>query len=183
MTENEKLAGDKLFSASSVFTPLDKESIEKRQQKTKIEETIDKKAAELERNKRIAEQTIQSLGASLDELSLKPYGEYVLIQPYSTNPFMGEHRTESGIILVDQGVGEHFSQETGEWDKDDLGIVTGMVLETGPTCKYVKKGDIVYYTIQSTIPIPFFHQGWVVIHEGRVLALVNSDLDTREYGK
>lgn len=183
MTENEKLAGDKLFSASSVFTPLDKESIEKRQQKTKIEETIDKKAAELDRNKKIAEQTIQSLGASLDELSLKPYGEYVLIQPYSTNPFMGEHRTESGIILVDQGVGEHFSQETGEWDKDDLGIVTGMVLETGPTCKYVKKGDIVYYTIQSTIPIPFFHQGWVVIHEGRVLALVNSDLDTREYGK
>ena len=183
MTENEKIAGDLLMSASSVFTPLDKDSIEKRQQRTKIEETISKKAEELERNKKIAVQTIENLGASLEELALKPYGEYVLIQPYSTNPFMGERKTESGLILIDQGVGEHFSQESGEWDKDDLGIVTGMVLETGPACKYVKKGDVVYYTVQSAIPIPFFHQGWIEIHEGRVLAVVNTDLETREYGK
>ena len=61
MTENEKIAGDLLMSASSVFTPLDKDSIEKRQQRTKIEETISKKAEELENNESIKEYIKQGI--------------------------------------------------------------------------------------------------------------------------
>ena len=61
----------------------------------------------------------------------------------------------------------------------------GTVIETGYECKFVKPGDVVFYTIASETMVPFFRQGFVTVAENRVIAIVNENLTKRKenYGR
>lgn len=180
-TDAEKLAnltGHGMESLST-FGPIGKDEIIAASEKQKMSDIILNKAAELDELAKKQEELVDQIGKSMEGLEIKPYGAYVMIQPFSINPFMGERRTESGLILTD-GNGEYLSEETGEWEQLEREILTGQVIEVGPKVEYVKPGDIVYYTYQSTIPLPFFHQGYKLVNEGRVLAVVNDNLSSRK---
>ena len=43
----------------------------------------------------------------------------------------------------------------------------------------IKPGDIVFYTIASECMVPFFRQGFVVVNENRIMAVVNEKLTER----
>jgi hypothetical protein len=43
----------------------------------------------------------------------------------------------------------------------------------------LKPGDIVFYTIASETMVPFFRQGFVVVAEQRIMAVVNEKLTER----
>ena len=71
------------------------------------------------------------------------------------------------------------SHETGEIEESEQYIKVGTVIEPGYQCEYLKAGDIVFYTIASEVKIPFFRQGFVVVNENRIMAVVNSGLTNR----
>ena len=49
----------------------------------------------------------------------------------------------------------------------------------GSLQEHVKPGDIVFYTIASETMVPFFRQGFVVVNENRIMAVVNEKLTKR----
>lgn len=116
----------------------------------------------------------------LKDLQIKPLSNYVIVKPYNENPFQQIKRSDSGIITDLGGMTPTYkSNETGEWEEEDLMIKTGVIMEVGPDCKYAKVGDSTFWTIASEVMLPFFRQGFFVVNETRLLALINSDLDTR----
>ena len=80
---------------------------------------------------------------------------------------------------------EYKSNETGEIEQERQFIKVGTVIETGYECKFVKSGDVVFYTIASETMVPFFRQGFVTVAENRVIAIVNGNLTERKknYGR
>lgn len=116
----------------------------------------------------------------LKDLQIKPLSNYVIVKPYNENPFQQIKRSDSGIITDLGGMTPTYkSNETGEWEEEDLMIKTGVIMEVGPDCKYARVGDSTFWTIASEVMLPFFRQGFFVVNETRLLALINSDLDTR----
>jgi threonine dehydrogenase-like Zn-dependent dehydrogenase len=58
-------------------------------------------------------------------------------------------------------------------------IKVGTVIEVGHKCEFLKPGDIVFYTIASECMVPFFRQGFVVVNENRIIAVVKEKLTER----
>ena len=58
-------------------------------------------------------------------------------------------------------------------------IKVGSVVEVGHKCEFLKPGDVVFYTIASETMVPFFKQGFVVVNENRIMAVVNEGLTER----
>ena len=98
-----------------------------------------------------------------------PIGNYVLIKPFTTNPFQKIQVTVK-------------SNETGEYEEEEQFIMTGNVIEVGPDCKYIKEGDAVMWAKHSQVPVPFFRQGLVVVNETRIIVTINEGLSKR-YGR
>lgn len=146
--------------------------------KAKLSDTITTRARELDQASKRSEEAAKALGFDFANLQIKPNDKYIIVKPFETNPFMGEIKTEGGIILT-SGNGQHLSEETGEWEAMEQEIRVGAVVEIGTNINYIKPGDAVFFDKHSIIPIPFMHQGWVLLHEGRVLAIVNNNLENR----
>lgn len=117
----------------------------------------------------------------LDGLEIRPTGNNVLVKPYVGNPYEKVEVRESGIIL-DCEAATFRNQDNGDEEKQNNGIVVARVIEVGSDCKYLKAGDDIYYYYGSSVPIPFFRQGFYCISEPRVLMVLNTDLQER-YGK
>jgi hypothetical protein len=114
----------------------------------------------------------------MDGLEIKPNGNYTLIKPYLKNPYEKIEVRESGIILTDE-TPQFKNPDSGEKEEVDTGIKVARVIEVGPDCKYVKEGDDVYYYVGSTVPVPFFRQGFYAVAEPRILMILNKDLTKR----
>ena len=122
----------------------------------------------------------EEVSKDLKNLQIKPLSNYVIVKPYAENPFQQIKKTDSGIFTDLGGMAPSYkSNETGDWEEEDLMIKTGVVMEVGPDCKYAKVGDSTFWTIASEVMLPFFRQGFVVVNETRLLALINNDLDER----
>ena len=105
---------------------------------------------------------------------------YALIQPFEKNPFQQIKISEGGIITDLGGLTPQYkSNETGEVEEEQQFIKVGTVVETGLKCEFLKPGDIVFYTIASEVMVPFFRQGFVVVAEPRIIAVVNCELTKR----
>lgn len=107
---------------------------------------------------------------------IKPLYDNVLVLPYAENPY-ANLKTESGFMLVD---GEFESQDSGEKEKLDLFVGCGSVIEVGPTCKYLKVGDDIFFDTRSMRPVPFMRQGFLQGSERNVIAMMNDNLNERE---
>lgn len=99
----------------------------------------------------------------------------VMIMPYEENPYV-EKITKDGLLLDDSSFQ---SQDSGEVEKLYEMIRCGNVVEVGPMCKYLKKGDDVFYNYGTARPVPFQRQGFLLTNEQNILAVMNNDLDDR----
>ena len=127
----------------------------------------------------------KAISHDINGLEIMPGTSYLLIKPFDTNPFQ-EVKIEGGIITDLGGMTpEYKSNETGEIEQEQQFIKVGTVIETGYECKFVKPGDVVFYTIASETMVPFFRQGFVTVAENRVIAIVNENLTERKenYGR
>lgn len=143
---------------------------------TKVDEYIDK----FEKHNKALESYAEELSKDINGLEILPMGSYALIKPFESNPFQ-RVKVESGIITDLGGYTPTYkSHEDGQIHEEEQFIHVGTVIDTGWKCEFLKAGDVVFYTTASEAMIPFFKQGFVVVAESRIMAVVNEKLTERK---
>ena len=182
---NEKLALDTtgMEGTGEHFT-INGESAEeilKREQAAKFNNAVGDYVDRFDKHRKELENYAKDLAQDINGLEIMPMFNYILIQPFESNPFQQVKISEGGIITDLGGMAPQYkSNETGEIETEEQYIKVGTVVETGSKCEFIKPGDIVFYTIASECMVPFFRQGFVVVAEQRVLAVVNEKLSERK---
>ena len=136
---------------------------------TQVDEYVDK-----------FENYAKEISEDINGLEILPMGSYALIKPFDENPFQ-RVTVENGIITDLGGFTPQYkSHEDGQIHEEEQFIKVGTVIESGYNCRFLKAGDVVFYTKSSDVMVPFFKQGFVVVDEKRVLAVVNEQLTDRK---
>lgn len=192
MTNDEKFVHNVLGDDSN-FTKfaMNEHNIEKmieNEKKEQFNNQVDKHAEELELQKKAIEEAQESIQENIAKIEIKPLYNRVLIKPFAANPFQ-RMKIEHGIITDIGGLNPeiHKNMETGEWEERDQMIKVATVVEIGPDCKFLQPGDTVFYMKNAPTPVPFFRQGFWVIKEDNLIAVVNEGLEERfnniKYGR
>lgn len=135
-----------------------------------VEEEIANKLAKAEEKTKKAERYLNS--------EIVPVNNYILVRPFSENPFDKLETTESGIILTPLD-GEFMNPDTGNKDTKQKLERVAEVIEVNPNCKHIKVGDVIMYRFMQGVPVPFFHQGLEVVAETQILVVINEGLRER----
>ena len=162
------------------FSMSDSSELLTREKQEKFNASVDEYVDKFDKHKKELENYAKTISEDIDGLEIMPMYSYALIQPFETNPFQQVKISDGGIITDLGGMTPTYkSNETGEYEEAERYIKVGTVIETGHKCEFLKPGDIVFYTIASECMVPFFRQGFVVVAEQRILAVVNSELTKR----
>lgn len=151
-----------------------------RDRQNKFNSRVDDYVEKFDTHAKALEEYASKISENMNGLEIMPMFGYVLIQPFDKNPFQQIKMTESGIITDLGGMTPQYkSNETGEIEEEEQFIKVGSVIEVGHKCEFLKPGDVVFYTIASETMVPFFRQGFVVVNENRIMAVVNEGLTQR----
>ncbi len=151
-----------------------------RDRQNKFNSRVDDYVEKFDNHAKALEEYASKISENMNGLEIMPMFGYVLIQPFDKNPFQQIKMTESGIITDLGGMTPQYkSNETGEIEEEEQFIKVGSVIEVGHKCEFLKPGDVVFYTIASETMVPFFRQGFVVVNENRIMAVVNEGLTQR----
>lgn len=176
MNNNEKIAmiHDGIEGTGKHFVMSDS-------QKSDFNDSVDKVVNKFDTYNQALNEYVEHISENMNGLEILPMFGYALIKPFSINPFQQIKVDSSSGIILDMGgmTPEYKSNETGEIEESEQYIKVGEVVETGFKCEFLKPGDVVFYTVASENPIPFFKQGFVVVAEQRIMAVVNSGLTQR----
>ena len=143
---------------------------------TQVDEYVDK----FEKHNKALESYAEELSKDINGLEILPMSSYALIKPFESNPFQ-RVKVESGIITDLGGFTPTYkSHEDGQIHEEEQFINVGTVIDTGWKCEFLKAGDVVFYTKASEAMVPFFKQGFVVVAESRIMAVVNEKLTERK---
>lgn len=182
LTEDEKLAQQVVgLNGSSIH--MAEGSIDKvieKERAYKFNEELNKIAEKFETSKEQLEKNAEAFGDSIANIEIKPMFSRLLIKPLAQNPFQ-RVKVQNGII-VDAGVitpHAELNPNTGKYEEQKEFIKTGAVQEVGPEVKYIKPGDVIFYRVDTVVPVPFFKQGMVSLAENQVIAVVNEGLTER----
>ena len=145
----------------------------------KYDDKVEEYTKKLEAHSNLLEEYRKSIAKDLEHLEIKSLFEGVIIKPYAENPF--QQIKKEGTIITDLGGQKpvYKSHETGEWEEEESFIHVGLVVDAGPTCKFVQEGDVVFWRKVSETPIPFFKQNLVLVNEHSLIANVNQGLTER----
>lgn len=145
----------------------------------KYNEALDEKSNEIERKVKEKESLLNNILDEKAGMELMPIYKHILCTPFEENPFQKIVTSDSGLI-VDSGMAPlELNKDIGEMEERMNIMRVATVMSVGPEVTYVREGDIVYYLMNAEVPIPFFKQGFVMIHETNVKAVVNSGLTER----
>lgn len=100
---------------------------------------------------------------------IMPFGFNIMIRPTDENPYL-KKVTDSGLITDSGGFFEN--PDTGNADILERGICYAVVEQVGPDVKHVRKGDEVIYLASRLLPLPFKGEGFCMMNEGQVLAII-----------
>lgn len=181
MTDKEQLAVIEhpdaemnLYVSDDIQNQIDKEKA------WKLNNQIEDMQNAMEANLNRVKKAQEDLSFSMDNVEIMPVYSRVLVKPFKLNPFQ-KVKIESGIITDVGGLNLHTDKNpiTGKEEELEQFIQCGEVIEVGPECKYVKPGDAVFFRKDTTLPVPFFKFGFVVLGENQILATVNEKLSER----
>lgn len=181
LTNDEKLA-QQLVTNGTSFN-MQEQSIDRlleNERAYKFNEELSIIADKFEGSKEKLEQNAEAFGDSIANIEIKPMLNRLLIKPLAQNPFQ-RVKIENGII-TDAGVSTihaELNPNTGKYEEQKEFIKTGVVQEIGPEVKYIKPGDVVFFRVDTTVPVPFFKQGMVSLAESQIIAVVNEGLTER----
>ena len=180
LTESEKIA-QKLVNGTNFH--MAENSIDKileKERANKFNSELDAIAEKFENSKEKLEKNAEAFGDSIANIEIKPMFSRLLIKPLAQNPFQ-RVKVQNGII-VDAGVDTphvELNPNSGKFEEQKEFIKTGVIQEVGPEVKYLNPGDVVFYRVDTVVPIPFFKQGMVSLAENQVIAVVAEGLEER----
>ena len=186
LNSNEKLAlkvnGMEGNGKHFVVNGISAEETLAKEKQVKLNSTIDSYVEKFDNHAKTLEDYANKISETINGLEIMPMTNHVLVKPFEKNPFQQIKVTESGIITDLGGMTpEVKSNETGQLEEEQQFIKVGTVIETGPKCEFLKEGDVVFFTIASEMMVPFFRQGFVVVNENRIIAVVNEGLTNRKW--
>lgn len=183
-TENEKIARE-LLGTDSNFTSVNMkenslDSLIKKEKARKFNSEVEKYNEKLEQNNKDFEESQDKIEYDISKAEIKPMFSRILVQPFKVNPFQ-KMKIENGLIIDTGGYTPHtqLNEQTGRYEEQKQFIVTGCVIEVGPEVKYLKEGDVIFYRIDTAVPVPFFKQGFISLAENQIIAVVNEGLQDR----
>ena len=183
-TENEKIAKE-LLGIDSNFTSVNMkenslDSLIKEEKARKFNSEVEKYNEKLEQNNKDFEESRDKVEYDISKAEIKPMFSRILVQPFKVNPFQ-KMKVENGLIIDTGGYTPHtqLNEQTGRYEEQKQFIVTGCVIEVGPEVKYLKEGDVIFYRVDTAVPVPFFKQGFVSLAESQIIAVVNEGLQDR----
>lgn len=183
-TENEKIAKE-LLGTDSNFTSVNMkenslDSLIKKEKARKFNSEVEKYNEKLEQNNKDFEESQDKVEYDISKAEIKPMFSRILVQPFKVNPFQ-KMKIENGLIIDTGGYTPHtqLNEQTGRYEEQKQFIVTGCVIEVGPEVKYLKEGDVIFYRVDTAVPVPFFKQGFVSLAESQIIAVVNEGLQDR----
>ena len=183
-TENEKIAKESLGTDSNFTSVNMKEnsldSLIKKEKARKFNSEVEKYNEKLEQNNKDFEESQDKVEYDISKAEIKPMFSRILVQPFKVNPFQ-KMKVENGLIIDTGGYTPHtqLNEQTGRYEEQKQFIVTGCVVEVGPEVKYLKEGDVIFYRVDTAVPVPFFKQGFVSLAESQIIAVVNEGLQDR----
>lgn len=184
MTENEQIAAN-VLGLDSNYTSINmgERSIDnmiQREKANKFNNEVEKYNAQLEENQKTFEEAQSQVAYDINRAEIKPMFARLIIKPFKVNPF--QKMEVKGSIIVDAGgytPHAELNPMTGKYEEQKQFIITGYVVEVGPEVKYLQEGDVVYYRVDTAVPVPFLKQGLVSINENQVIAVINEGLIER----
>ena len=183
-TENEKIARE-LLGTDSNFTSVNMkenslDSLIKKEKARKFNSEVEKYNEKLEQNNKDFEESRDKVEYDISKAEIKPMFSRILVQPFKVNPFQ-KIKVKNGLIIDTGGYTPHtqLNEQTGRYEEQKQFIVTGCVVEVGPEVKYLKEGDVIFYRVDTAVPVPFFKQGFVSLAESQIIAVVNEGLQDR----
>ena len=183
-TGNEKIAKE-LLGTDSNFTSVNMkenslDSLIKKEKARKFNSEVEKYNEKLEQNNKDFEESQDKVEYDISKAEIKPMFSRILVQPFKVNPFQ-KMKIENGLIIDTGGYTPHtqLNEQTGRYEEQKQFIVTGCVIEVGPEVKYLKEGDVIFYRVDTAVPVPFFKQGFVSLAENQIIAVVNEGLQDR----
>ena len=183
-TENEKIAKE-LLGTDSNFTSVNMkenslDSLIKKEKASKFNSEVEKYNEKLEQNNKDFEESQNKVEYDISKAEIKPMFSRILVQPFKVNPFQ-KMKIENGLIIDTGGYTPHtqLNEQTGRYEEQKQFIVTGCVIEVGPEVKYLKEGDVIFYRVDTAVPVPFFKQGFISLAENQIIAVVNEGLQDR----
>lgn len=185
LTENEKMAQAivGLESDGIRMNMADNQSIEEmieHEKAAKFNDQVDEYIEKFDRHANLLKEYAESFNENMNSIEIKPMFARILVKPFEQNPFQKIKRSDSGLIIDMGGMAPTYkSSDTGEWEEEKQFIVTGTVVDCGPDVKYLSKGDVVFYRVDTSVPVPFFRQGLVSLAENQIIAVVNENLTAR----
>ena len=109
------------------------------------------------------------------EVWVAPVSSNIMVLPYEENPYL-QKTTETGLKMTD---GQFDNPDSGDRDQKDQFIRCGRVIGTGPECKFVQEGDDIFFDKRSARPVPFFDKGFLIMAEGNLICVINTDVEAR----
>ena len=184
LNSNEKLAlattGMEGTGEHFIVNGESAENILMREKQATFNNAVDAYVDKFDKHREDLERYAKTISEDIGGLEIMPIFSYALIQPFEKNPFQQIKITESGVVTDLGGMTPDYkSNETGEIEQEKQFIKVGTVIEVGHKCEFLKPGDIVFYTTASEMMVPFFRQGFVVVNENRIMAVVNEKLTER----
>ena len=183
-TENEKIAKE-LLGTDSNFTSVNMkenslDSLIKKEKARKFNSEVETYNEKLEQNNKDFEESQDKIEYDISKAEIKPMFSRILVQPFKVNPFQ-KMKIENGLIIDTGGYTPHtqLNEQTGRYEEQKQFIVTGCVIEVGPEVKYLKEGDVIFYRVDTAVPVPFFKQGFISLAENQIIAVVNEGLQDR----
>lgn len=109
-----------------------------------------------------------------DDKILCPCNAYVIVKPYTRNPYrVPLRKSSSGLILGDFETDANYkSQETGEKEASEVGICCAEVIAVGPMCKNVIVGEDVILNFRIAAPVPFGNKGYYATSEQNIICSI-----------
>lgn len=183
LTEDEKIAQqiiglDKEHTHFNMNEPNLEEHFA-RAKAIKHNEQVDEYVEKFNQHQEFLAQYAESFKDNMGTIEIKPMHSRILIKPFEQNPF--QRVTVKNGIITDLGgqAPTYFNTDNGQIEEEKEFIKTGVVIEVGPDCKYVKEGDVVFYRVDLQCPVPFFKQGLYTVTENNLIAVVNEGLTER----
>lgn len=184
MTDNEKLAvnalGTDVERATINMSENTIDNLIQKENTAKFNNQLEQYEAQLEENKKTLDEAQSQVQYDINQAEIKPMFSRILVKPFKVNPFQKMERAGS-IIVNAGGYTPHaeINPMTGKYEEQKQFIVTGCVVEVGPDTKYLREGDVIYYRVDTSVPVPFLAQGFISLDEKQVIAVVNEGLTER----
>lgn len=185
MSKNTKIENLKLVKDNTEIDPFgatyvkDIEQLAEEHKKDTFNRQVNDYVERLDRHAHLLDEYKEKFTEDMNNIELKPVFEGIIVKPFEINPF--QQMRKQGNLYIDTGgyAPEIKSDDDGEMHEEEAYVKVGLVMEVGPDVKYIQVGDVVMWRKPSQLPIPFYKQGFFLIGEHAVVAVVNEGLTER----